>query len=322
MNEPVKKLTSTIVVPTKDRPDDLVACLDSILIQTRLPEEIIIVDDGEADAAALKQRVAHKAPGVVLRYHRKDGEPGLTASRNIAIRMAQGDVVFFLDDDVVLEPEYVAAMMEIHENDASGEIGGVGGVITNAPVSFGEMLSSLVSLTPRWGHGKVFPCGINQVNYGAVKTVQDVQWLSGGVTSYRREVFERFTFHEGFRGYGSMEDVEFSHRVSKAYRLVATPAARLAHYHTEVQRISRRELTYQRVLNLWYHFHHNMPQRLVNRLAFGWYLFAMALVEFGNMLIRPHRFRRMWGRLSGHVLGIWDCLRGRGPAVRRESEGT
>ena len=78
-------LDISIIIPTYNRPEELRNCLASILEQTVLPGELIIVDDGNLEQIPLAGKLA-KASIKVL-YHKKD-TPGLTASRNVGIGLA------------------------------------------------------------------------------------------------------------------------------------------------------------------------------------------------------------------------------------------
>ncbi|MHB8996990.1 MAG: glycosyltransferase family 2 protein [Armatimonadota bacterium] len=295
----------SLMIPTKDRPRELADAVASIVIQTRQPEELIIVDDGAMDLKPVEAQLA--GSGIELKYHRKNGTPGLTASRNIGIGLSTGDLIVFLDDDVVLEPEYVASLVEIFDLDP--KIGGVGGIITNEPVSKSRLLATIIRGTPYWGHGRVFRCGLYQENYLTVRQPQDVQYLHGGVSSYRRQVFDEFSFHEGFRGYCSLEDTEFSYRVGLKYRLMITPKARLAHMRTPTARIDEYALCQQEIANLWYHFHRNMPQRPLNKLALWWFYSATLLMDVASLVVRARSPQRMRSRLRGHWEGLRDCVR-------------
>jgi len=121
-------LSSSLVIPTYNRPQELAVALASILRQTRLPEQLVIIDDGQLED--IPQRAALEAAGVEILYQRKS-IPDLPTSRNIGIRISSGDVVLFLDDDVELEPDYIAQMLAPLEADPDGRIAGVGGRILN-----------------------------------------------------------------------------------------------------------------------------------------------------------------------------------------------
>jgi len=70
------------------------------------------------------------------------------------------------------------------------------------------------------------------LEYPAVLTrIIECEWLNGGTSAYRKEIFREFKFDENLKGYSYMEDVLFSHSIFKKYpgSLFMTPHARCIH---------------------------------------------------------------------------------------------
>jgi GT2 family glycosyltransferase len=85
----------SVVVPTRDRPSQLAACLASVLATLADHDELIVVDSASVDAAA----VATVAAAVNARLVRCE-RPGVGRARNAGWQAASYDVVLFTDDDV------------------------------------------------------------------------------------------------------------------------------------------------------------------------------------------------------------------------------
>jgi glycosyltransferase involved in cell wall biosynthesis len=103
--------------------------LESILHQTRLPEELVIFDDASTDATpAIVQEFAKAAPFPV-RFQINAERLGSTRNFEAAIRACSGDIIFLCDQDDVWYPEKIARMEErfIHDLEA-------GAVFTDADV--------------------------------------------------------------------------------------------------------------------------------------------------------------------------------------------
>jgi len=107
---PTSELVS-VVIPTAGRPVELGRCLDSILASTHDRFEVLVVDNRPLDGGATKAVVeAVSARDGRVRYL-SEPEPGASRARNTGIAAAQGDVLAFTDDDVVVDPEWLAALL-------------------------------------------------------------------------------------------------------------------------------------------------------------------------------------------------------------------
>ena len=105
----------SVVTTIYNRPEHLRLLAAALAAQTRPPDELVVADDGsdEATAAAMARLLpACGIPAKVVRQE-KDGYR-LAAARNRAIRAATGDVLLFLDCDLVPLPDAVA----VHERNA------------------------------------------------------------------------------------------------------------------------------------------------------------------------------------------------------------
>jgi glycosyltransferase involved in cell wall biosynthesis len=88
----------TVVVPTRDRPAQLAACLASLREAMRDGDELIVVDSASRDAAATAE-VAGAAAARLVRCE----VPGVSRARNVGWQAATHDIVLFADDDVVVD---------------------------------------------------------------------------------------------------------------------------------------------------------------------------------------------------------------------------
>jgi glycosyltransferase involved in cell wall biosynthesis len=219
----------TFVVPTKDRPDELLRLLKSLETQTAPPDEIIVVD-GSAEPL---QEVVEACPGLRVRTLRCV-PPSATRQRNAGIQAVRQDqgLIGILDDDSVLAPDACEEMLRFWER-ASAEIGGASFNLVNHPPLFASGLKHL-GLAERLGlysgtQGRVLPSGF-QVMLANLEENTAVEWLPSGTSVWRREVFHDFRFDEWYAGYSYLEDLDFSYQVGKKYRLVVVAAARQFHY--------------------------------------------------------------------------------------------
>ena len=225
----MSKLKLTFVVPTKDRPDELRRLLESMEIQTRPPDEVLVVDGG----AAPVREVVERCRGLQVRYLRSL-PPSATRQRNTGIQAVRPDhdLIGILDDDSVLAPEACEEMLRFWET-ASADIGGASFNLVNHPPLFASGLKHL-RMAERMGlysrtQGAVLPSGF-QVMLSDLNENRTVQWLPSGTSVWRRTVFQAFRFDEWYAGYSYLEDLDFSYQVGKRYKLVVVAGARQFHY--------------------------------------------------------------------------------------------
>lgn len=102
----------SVIIPSHNRARLLPRCLDSVLAQTRPPDEIIIVDDGSTDGTAAL--VAERYPDVRLMAQ---PNRGVSAARNAGVRGARGDWLAFLDSDDAWLPAKLERQCQTIEKD-------------------------------------------------------------------------------------------------------------------------------------------------------------------------------------------------------------
>jgi len=96
----------SVAVCTRDRPEDLAACLASLAALWAAPHEVLVIDNAPATQATAKL-VAQRFPQ--FRYICEE-VPGLDHARNRAIREASGEVIAFTDDDVVVDADWTGSL--------------------------------------------------------------------------------------------------------------------------------------------------------------------------------------------------------------------
>lgn len=226
-------MTTSIIIATQNRAEALRECLQSIASQSSLPNSVIVVDasDDEMTHSMIRKYV----PSMPFQTTYMRAETRSAArQRNQGARVATTDFLFFLDDDVVLEPDFVAEIVKVFEADKEGVIAGIGGTIVNEvyfpPSAVNRLLlrACTGSISGSYA-GRLLGPGVNFLPRDSRSDPERVDWLRSGCTAYRRVVFEEFRFSESFYGYSFAEDVHLSARIGKRYKLFSTGRARLYH---------------------------------------------------------------------------------------------
>jgi GT2 family glycosyltransferase len=266
------------IVATKDRPLELRRMLRSIEIQSHQPYEIIIVDGGYK----LSGEIIDEFSGLRIKYL-KFKPASATKQRNFGIKMVNPEITFigFLDDDVVLEKDSIKKMMSFWE-EASENIGGAAFNMVNHPQLYAKNIKSL-PIVEKLGlysnlRGVVLPSGFHTM-IGYVPETIFVQWLSTCAVVWRRKIFEEFHFDEWFSGYSYLEDLDFSYRVGKKYRLAVVAAARYYHYPASPGRINEYIFGRREVANRIYFVRKN------RELSFLKCYFALTIRMFLNIAL-------------------------------------
>jgi len=154
---------------TERRWPDLVAAIGSVRAQTAAPAEIVLVVDHDD---ALLVRACETLAGV--RCLRNDARRGLSGARNTAIAAASGEVLAFLDDDAVAEPDWLERLLAAFDDPRVLAAGG--------------------AVRPRWdgGRPRAFPPEFDWVvgcTYrGMPEAAGPVRNVIGANMSFRRDV--------------------------------------------------------------------------------------------------------------------------------------
>jgi len=292
----------SLVVPTKDRPDDLRRLLGSIAAQTRVPDQVVVVDGSEPPVKA----VCDAFPVLPLDYVRVF-PPSLAAQRNAGMARLRPEITHagYLDDDIVLERDAVERIMLAWEC-AGEDVGGIGFNITNRPRPPLIRLRRLFLLEHR-EPGRMLASGCAASHYVCERD-HDADWLSGGAATWRRDVVERYPYDEWFVGTGLLEDVDFSFNVRGSYRLVVASAARLAHYSWPIRAESQYLLGKWQVVNRMY-LVRKYRERGMATLPAWWASVGMVLLHGAAALAR--RSPPLLARARGNLGGMLDELLGR-----------
>jgi GT2 family glycosyltransferase len=241
-----------------------------------MPHEIIIVDGDRAQRAkgALEEKFTERFNSI--KYI--NTEPGLTHQRNIGVKNASGEIIFFFDDDVLPAYNYIEEVMNIFNEDKSFEVAAVTGNMVK-PVPFtGLSLRRIVEFLfflNMLGNGNYRLSGLPTAPFG-LRGIRKIEFVPGHTMAYRRDVFNEFMFdEEQFRGTCQLEDVDFSYRVSRKHQCLYTSDARCVHTLSKHMRQPEEEKRKEFIENYKYYFKKNIPKNLLHIIAYRIALFAL-----------------------------------------------
>jgi glycosyltransferase involved in cell wall biosynthesis len=220
-------LKISVVIPTLNRADLLAKVIDRIENQT-LPRDryqVLVVDNGSSDETlAILQQKSRVYSNLKAFSQMKRGA---AATRNLGIKNAQGEIVLFIDDDILAPPELIEAHLNYHQHYRRASI--IGRVTTSWKDSRDPFLRYLRE------RGIFNP-------YSITGGPMDFSYYhTGNVSTSRMLLAEAGGFNEDFFIYG-MEDIELGYRLERlGCEMVHGPEATALHeYFPSYEQFIRR----------------------------------------------------------------------------------
>ena len=299
------------IVPTIGRPDSLRALLQSLSVQTHTVDEVIVADaSGGDEIGALLNDPEWRR--LNLRREVVD-TPNAVRQREAAIKTASGEFLLLLDDDVVLEPECVAHMIELLK--ANTDVVGVAADFNNQtwpqPTKMWQLyLHYALGLREKDWQGRVvgplLRFGYNPVPAGPAP----MEWLGTGnslirVSAYHQAGgFSDFFLHRCTIN----EDVDLGLKLSRIGRILFCPAARLSHHHAPQGRVTTTLAAEDDLFNRFFILHHTIGMSALRAFWLVTLYFAIETTSHFLGCVRRLNFRQFFPRLRGRVQALVRIL--------------
>jgi GT2 family glycosyltransferase len=207
----------SVIVPTYERCASVQRALRALSQQTVSPDqyEVIVAIDGSEDGT--KEMVAHFPAPYSLRALWQSNR-GRAAACNAGVRIATGQLLIFLDDDMEPVPEFLAGHMRAHHRASRV------GVIGAAPIVFSRSSPAVAQFVGAKFNSHL--ATLAQPNH----RLKLRDFYSGNFSIDRDLLLEVGPFDESFKIYGN-EDLELSVRLSKAGVQLVFDSEALAYQH-------------------------------------------------------------------------------------------
>lgn len=245
-----------VVIPTKNRTQDLDRLIESINQQTMLPHRVVIVDQ----SPQIQIRI-ESSKYEVLHLH-VTNITGLCAAKNLGVQKCTSEIIHFFDDDIILDPNYFEIInkhMEEHPHYV-----GICGRQKNSKSSRLKLLAfSLFHIGAFYDIRK-------KCNSGFVKqSLTPTRILPGGITAYRKSIFRDFQFDETLIRYCLGEDMDFSFRVSQNHSLAFATDALALHNHSLIGRYDAQEAYACKIAGYSYFYNKNLTNAIYDTFSYS-----------------------------------------------------
>ena len=248
-------------MPAYLRFDLIKQSIQSIFEQQRLPLEIIIVDNNTSkfnSDTLIKVVNSFSKKNIPIKVYKSKKNSGAIA-RNIGVSKANGDLIAFLDSDVILYPDYYSKIIKIFENNI--KIIAVQG--TDQTLVRSEKSRHKLPFYKNFLHifeqffetstllNQKYPLVSSSLAVGHPDVTKDFylesEWISTCAGVFKRNIFEKYSFPSQFITYSNNEYLFLSYNlfINNEGIMIYTSDAKYENIQTEDGRIPKLSLMYQ-----------------------------------------------------------------------------
>jgi len=238
----ITSVSISVIISTRNRARYLPEVLGTLAAQQcEIPFEVIVVDNGSTDdTSAVLEAWCRKDP----RFRTtSEPRPGLSRGKNAGVKLARAPLLLFTDDDMRVEPQWVASYHRLFLEHPDAVIV-AGGPIMPIPHDLGEW--------PAWFGQEALP-DAGMLHYHEERALREREDVWGGNMAARRILFERFGMWNeevGLQGdgrvtgldSGSFEDTELQDRVRQGGGAVLFCPGAVVRHRVDRQTVTPRRL--------------------------------------------------------------------------------
>ncbi|CAM4013725.1 glycosyltransferase family 2 protein [Cohnella lubricantis] len=211
---------TSIIIPTYNQLDMLKQCISSIVENTDLPYEIIVVDNASTDGT---KAYLEKLGGQV-RYRVLASNQGFAGAINVGMMMAKGSTILLLNNDTLVTPQWLDNMLAcLHSDDRIGMVG---------PVT--NFISGDQQIKVPYANVREMYAFARQYNQQDPARWRRTDRLVGFCLLFRKELFHQVGyFDEGFE-IGNFEDDDYNIRVRMLGKSLVVAEDTFIHHYGSV----------------------------------------------------------------------------------------
>jgi GT2 family glycosyltransferase len=212
-----------VLILNRDRREDTLACLASLLPNPYPNLDVVLLDNASSDGSAAAVRAAYPETVTVIET---GGNLGYAAGNNVGLRWARehaADYVLLLNEDTIVDPAFIARLVEVAE--ARPDAGFLGPLVYHHDEPR-VIQSAGGAIAPDW---RTYHLGQNQLDTGQYTRPSEVDWVTGCAIFMRMRVVDRIGMLDPeFFIYS--EEVDWCVRARRAgFTGLVVPASRIWH---------------------------------------------------------------------------------------------
>lgn len=282
-------LLVTIVIATYNRCENLQITLRSLQFLRNVTFEVVVVPGPCTDDTESILRPYEEARAIrVLRID----ERNLSRARNYGIAAARGDIVAFLDDDAVPEPDWLEKLTSLFSDP---QVGAVGGFIRNHT---GYEFQSKIVVCDEFGRGKTFE-DIEAAKEFCLEEPNRYLSLTGANVAFRKDILTSVSgFDENFEYF--LDETDVNIRLRDRCIAAIAPAAEVHHKYAAshlrtIRNVPKNMLPIARSV-AYFVMKHALPAK-------GWVEITKYLKEYEASEIRYKTENFYFGDIDNELLG-------------------
>jgi O-antigen biosynthesis protein len=215
----------SIIIPTKDSPDVLSACLYSLFSKTTYPDfEVLCIDNETVDRRALEEMSRAPVTRIVF-----SGKFNFSKANNVGCRFATGSYFVFLNNDIeVITPDWLEQMLFYAEQQ---DIGAVGSLLLY-PDRRVQHAGVVLGCRGTADHVSRFAPENSDGYAGSLSCAREVSAVTAACLMTRRDVFEGVAgFNEHF--FTAYQDVDLCLKIRRSgKRIIFNPHVKMIHHES------------------------------------------------------------------------------------------
>ena len=222
----------SVIIPLFNKEKYIENALKSILNQTFLDYEIIIVNDCSTDESITKIE-AHLSDKIQLIHHQKN--KGLSATRNTGIVNAKANYVTYLDADDLWKPTFLETIHRMICNFPEAKIFG-----TNYEEVYGEKI-----IKPVNGSENLAPDFEGIIDFFSINLKQGI--YNHGSVCFHKSVFEKVGYYDEQIRFS--QDIDFNIRANYYFKLAYSNTNQMSYFMQTDNQITRSSILHYKIPN-------------------------------------------------------------------------